>query len=644
MDRAVMAPEVEASEAKRRASVAPPQDRLPEAVPFLPLVIGVTGHRDLRAQDVDRLKEEVGKAFGALNGRYPNTPLVLLSSLAEGADRLVTEVALSSGMGLIVVLPMPRALYEEDFRPPTALPRPEGSETALDEFRRLVDAAGDVFELPILAGEDELSRAPARRAFQYEQVGAFIALHSQVLLALWDGVSPVKVGGTSEVIRFQLTGVPRTYAPFRTALDALDSGPVYHLVTPRATGDGGTVAPAFTFRKGFPSKDHGTPEWTAVQSPKHSPPREGAYQRVYQRIDAFNRNITALAGVLPQRVNEIRGRIFPIGEDRALEHGLQALLARFGVADAMALRFQALTRQMARWLFILTAFAALVLGLYADGEFGRSSHHPLLLLAYIGAVLLGLGVYLWGRWGDYQNRFQDYRAMAEGLRVQVFWGLAGVAGSVADHYLLKQKGELDWIRQSLRIWGLQSGVRGEGFASGAVTPGGDQETRRIDLVLTHWVDDQLDYYTRAAQRNHRKHRLYSPLGKAALIVGITVTAVVLVQQLSAWVLQRPIEVTGWTILAMTIPLVAAGLLEGYAHVMAFSDHAKQYGRMSLVFGKAKEVLRGLTAPEDLPDRPFGKNLQDVQHVLRDLGKEALAENGDWLLLHRERPLEFHSPA
>jgi hypothetical protein len=305
------------------------------------------------------------------------------------------------------------------------------------------------------------------------------------------------------------------------------------------------------------------------------------------------------------------------------------------VADALALRFQALTRRMARWLFLLTAFAALVLGLYADGEFGRSSHHPLLLLAYVGAVLLGLGVYLWGRWGGYQNRFQDYRAMAEGLRVQVFWQLAGVSGSVADHYLLKQKGELDWIRQALRIWGLQSGVRGEGFVARAATDDGGLEAGRIDLVLTHWVNHQLDYYTRAAQRNHRMYRLYSPLGKAAFIVGIGVTVVILVQQAGAWVLGSPFGVTGWTILAMTVPLVTAGLLEGYAHVMAFSEHAKQYGRMSVVFGKTKEVLRNLTGSGEV---------REMQRVLHDLGREALAENGDWLLLHRERPLEFHSPA
>lgn len=598
-------------------------------------MIGVTGHRDLRAEDRDRLAQEVGKAFEAIGQRHRHTPLVLLTALAEGADRLVTGVALRSGMRLIVVLPMPRALYEEDFLPPTALKRPEGAEGALDEFRRLLDAADEVLELPLLASEEEFRRSPTRRALQYEQVGAFIALHSQVLLTLWDGVSPPMVGGTSEVIRFQLNGVPTTYAPYRTALDALDSGPVYHLVTPRATGERGTVAPAFTFRKAFPSKDHGTPEWSAVKSLKHFLPREAAYQRVYERIDAFNRDLTALASVLPQRVNEIRGRIFAHGEDRALERGLQALLARFGVADALALRFQALTRRMARWLFLLTAFAALVLGLYADGEFGRSSHHPLLLLAYVGAVLLGLGVYLWGRWGGYQNRFQDYRAMAEGLRVQVFWQLAGVSGSVADHYLLKQKGELDWIRQALRIWGLQSGVRGEGFVARAATDDGGLEAGRIDLVLTHWVNHQLDYYTRAAQRNHRMYRLYSPLGKAAFIVGIGVTVVILVQQAGAWVLGSPFGVTGWTILAMTVPLVTAGLLEGYAHVMAFSEHAKQYGRMSVVFGKTKEVLRNLTGSGEV---------REMQRVLHDLGREALAENGDWLLLHRERPLEFHSPA
>ena len=34
---------------------------------------------------------------------------------------------------------------------------------------------------------------------------------------------------------------------------------------------------------------------------------------------------------------------------------------------------------------------------------------------------------------------------------------------------------------------------------------------------------------------------------------------------------------------------------------------------------------------------------EVKEELKDLGKDALQENGDWLLLHRDRPLEVIVP-
>ena len=44
-------------------------------------------------------------------------------------------------------------------------------------------------------------------------------------------------------------------------------------------------------------------------------------------------------------------------------------------------------------------------------------------------------LYLWAKWwGDYDNKYFDYRALAEGLRVQIFWRIAGLRDSVADHY------------------------------------------------------------------------------------------------------------------------------------------------------------------------------------------------------------------
>jgi hypothetical protein len=76
----------------------------------LPLVIGVTGHRDLRDEDVARLEAEVAGVIAGLRRDYLDgdgeTPIIVLSALAEGADRLLARVALARAR-LIAPLPLP---------------------------------------------------------------------------------------------------------------------------------------------------------------------------------------------------------------------------------------------------------------------------------------------------------------------------------------------------------------------------------------------------------------------------------------------------------------------------------------------------------------------------------------------------------
>jgi len=52
----------------------------------LPLVIGVTGHRDLREEDRPILETLLRGIFADLKKQYPSLPLILLSPLAAGAD------------------------------------------------------------------------------------------------------------------------------------------------------------------------------------------------------------------------------------------------------------------------------------------------------------------------------------------------------------------------------------------------------------------------------------------------------------------------------------------------------------------------------------------------------------------------------
>jgi hypothetical protein len=89
---------------------------LPDTSGPLPIVIGVTGHRDLRSEDVPALEGIVRRILLEVRTSHPHSPLILLSPLAEGSDRLVAKVALEAGLRLVVPLPLAHDLYEQDFQ------------------------------------------------------------------------------------------------------------------------------------------------------------------------------------------------------------------------------------------------------------------------------------------------------------------------------------------------------------------------------------------------------------------------------------------------------------------------------------------------------------------------------------------------
>src|SRR5512134_1691674 len=129
----------------------------------VPIVVAVTGHRDLVDAELPVIRSRVRDCLFSLRYAYPSRIIVVMTALAEGADRLVAEEALALGMPLSVVLPMPRALYEQDFETAESRAR----------FDELCAAAHDLFELPLAPGSNEQAIAeqgPARTR-QYAQLG-----------------------------------------------------------------------------------------------------------------------------------------------------------------------------------------------------------------------------------------------------------------------------------------------------------------------------------------------------------------------------------------------------------------------------------------------------------------------------------------
>ena len=62
----------------------------------IPCIIGITGHRDLIPEQVNDIKKHVKEIIEEQLDKYPNTPVVVLSPLAEGGDTVVAQVAIES--------------------------------------------------------------------------------------------------------------------------------------------------------------------------------------------------------------------------------------------------------------------------------------------------------------------------------------------------------------------------------------------------------------------------------------------------------------------------------------------------------------------------------------------------------------------
>ena len=207
---------------------------------LIPLVLGVTGHRLLRPDDIPRLESAVRDLLARLRRACPTSPFVLVTPLAEGADRLVARMVLEAGGELVVPLPMAREEYARDFPATVA------------EFDALLADPRTVrlMELPAVApleGDEALS-AQAARELQYALVGLYVARHSQVLIAMWDGIGSIETGGTTQIVQYRRTGrfdcpaaaaerleqAPRPFGLHSSPLDPPDTGPVYQIVTPRS--------------------------------------------------------------------------------------------------------------------------------------------------------------------------------------------------------------------------------------------------------------------------------------------------------------------------------------------------------------------------------------------------------------------------
>ncbi|HVR80949.1 MAG TPA: hypothetical protein VHF02_02505 [Luteimonas sp.] len=551
--------------------------------PATALVVGVTSHRDLDPAQLPELTQQLRLALGGLRNQFPELLLIVLSPLAEGGDRLVAEVALELGARLIVPLPLPVELYAQDFATPESRA----------QFDRLL-AQAEVVPLPLPPGDTEQLRQPGPlRDRQYLLAGLYVASHCHVLLALWDGGNDGGLGGTTQIVRYYLggplPGARRAGDNLRQMLSGDDDSLALHLPV-RRESDQGTDAPA--------------PEPAWLTSSGGRPLAAGMppdYRRIFERMQVFER--------------DRRHHAPPLASDPAQDPAEFALHA----VDAMAVYYQRRMLTAMRAIHALAVLMGLSFLLYSD--LGAPDW---MLWVFLLFFVIGLLITVAARRRDWHRKYIDYRALAEGLRVQSFWRRAGLSMTgdpefAHDNFMQKQDVELGWIRNVMRQIGLLP------------LPDADDPAQAVDAVIEEWVgrpgtSGQLAYYERKAALRERHHLRTRALGAGCLWAGIGISLFLALFHGGLSGAIRNVLVTTMGALSLV-----AAVHEAYAYRKADKELVKQYRFMHRIYRNARIALDA------------AESTQARREILRALGEAALAEHAEWALMHRDRPIEHGRP-
>lgn len=355
------------------------------------MLIGITGHRSLHEADLPGLRARVRHFFSQLQERHPQLPLVVLSALAEGGDQLATQVALDMGLPVISPLPLAVDSYREDFARP-------GPRMCLEQQLR----QAEVLVLPLHEGADAeaIGRPGPARNQQYADAGMFVSSHCHILLALWDGGSSAAIGGTSPLVGFHLHGTMpgRDVATAALAMLGLDEATLVHHIHAVRLGDSAPAQPA---------------RWlTAADGVIAAADLPHTFDVMFRKQVAFNIDCGKYADDIP----DSRARAAD-----AAGTGDCAIQRLFRAADCLASNDQ---RRVSRVLQLTCPIAAatcsaFILCAHAHSQDAMIYLYPVLFVAGIGLATVA-------KRRDWHRKYLDYRALAEGLRVQSFWPLAGI--------------------------------------------------------------------------------------------------------------------------------------------------------------------------------------------------------------------------
>jgi hypothetical protein len=488
-----------------------------------PLIISVSGHTAIANRE--EAMESFSKLLDDLDSRYPNTPKILMTGMAPGADVQSAEIALSKGLVVIPVLPFELDEY--------IAKNPDICDGDYQEIVQNILSNPNTADplIPFERKEDVHE--------SYRLVSAFLVSSAHILVSFWNGAKDDVVGGTYETIKMAYSGMStslkstlmdcgRSHSDSFDIINSLDINEdalIYWIRSERvgcenkALADnikGGFVVPVI-----FDSK--ASPTSTVLDRIEDDIPK--LYTRVFGQIEELNSNLAGMedfsdpskeiedSGFLP--IEDLPESLRPVRE-RIVSEGRGAVIAyHYNILNRMSVEKRDINLSITNVLSWLAVFTTL-----AYSIFMLAAGNVLFSVIYLVFLVASLGATSHYHRNRTYHKYLNYRCIAECLRVEYYRRISGLSGPIRPTTYEDVRNEVVWIGFVVRSWILEDIIR-EGSAY-------DESEEVLDMTRCCWINSQLEYHNMKFDQNSKGYKKHQTFGTFLSRMNVIMAAVVLI--------------------------------------------------------------------------------------------------------------------
>lgn len=332
------------------------------------------------------------------------------------------------------------------------------------------------------------------------------------------------------------------------------------------------------------------------------------------------------------------------------------LVEHYVLADEMAMKYQnysgIISKYYAKVFFYLFVFLGVLatfwsIRIYGWAQEPESYFHfvwtcfgtdnpyalwclPISSWSYIILSISLITLYIVAKCLKYHYRYHRFRAVAEALRIQIFWRIAGICDCVSGYYRSHQIPETEWIRAAVN--GLDVFLD-----SPKDSDFGISLLERIDFVKNTWILGQRNYFING------KNKRMDNLKKASLfthpIMIFFLAGLFFCLQLKGDIIRfiytpssnQPFGKIVIFVLIGFVLSIITGLVVRYTMELKFKRYKPEAKRFEQILFPFDRALLLLNSP---------RSENEKQKILRQLGSEAVSENVNWLLTVGEQDLNL----